>query len=111
MLDVNIEFVKGVLFVRLEGRINNDSIISINKNLQEIINKGGIKYLVFNINNSVIEERISLFDDCNERIKENGGKMFICGLKNKLDSVVNSNFDINNNVINELSALKAINLC
>ena len=37
--------------------------------------------------------------------------MFICGLKNKLDSVVDSNFDINNNVINELSALKAINLC
>ena len=36
MLDVNIEFVKGVLFVRLDGRINNDSIFSINKNLQEI---------------------------------------------------------------------------
>ena len=110
MLDVNFEFVKGVLFVRLDGRINRDSVYSVNKNLIDIISKGGLKYLVFNINNAVVEERISLFDNCNDLIKRNGGKMFICGLKNKLDSIVSSNNGCSL-ISNELNALKAINVC
>ena len=82
MIDVNFEFERGILFVRLEGNINNKSIYSVNKNLTDIINRGGIKYLVFNINNALIEEKISLFDNCNKLIKNNGGKLFLCGLKN-----------------------------
>lgn len=111
MLDVNFEFVKGVLFVRLDGKLNHDSAYSVNSNLIDIISKGGLKYLVFNVSNAVLEERISLFDDCNTLIKNNGGKMFICGLKHKIQSVVSSNYENCNKINNELSALKAINIC
>ena len=69
MLDVNFEFVKGILFVRLDGKINYDSIKSVESNLKDIVSKGGLKYLVFNVSNAVIEERVSLFDNCNELIK------------------------------------------
>jgi len=108
MLDVNFEFVGGVLFVRLEGKINNDSISSVKDNLIEIIKKGGIKYLVFNITKSIIEERVDLFDDCNSLVKNNNGKMYICGLKNKLESVVSFKCET---VKNELSVLKKIRVC
>lgn len=111
MLDVNFEFVRGVLFVRLDGKVNHDSIYSVDKNLIDIISKGGLKYLVFNISNAVLEERISLFDNCNNLIKRNGGKMFICGLKNKLESVISSNYESCDRISNELNALKAINIC
>ena len=108
MLDVSFEFVKGILFVRLEGNINSNSISSVNKNLTEIISEGGIKYLVFNISNAELKEKITLFDNCNTLIKTNGGKMFICGSKNKIENVISSNCNIINN---ELSALKMISVC
>lgn len=110
MLDVNFEFVGGILFVRLEGKINRSSVSSVNDSLTDIIIKGGIKYLVFNINNALIEERVSLFDNCNTLIKDNGGKMFLCGLKNKMDSVISSSIKCEM-ITNELSALKRISVC
>ena len=84
MLDVNIEFVRGILIVRLEGKLNNISTRSVRDNLISIIRNGGIKYLMFNIVNSNIEEKIDMFDECNKLIKENNGKMYICGLKREL---------------------------
>lgn len=111
MLDINIEFVKGILFVRLDGKLNMDNTKEIENNIKEIITLGGIKYLVFNISGSVLEERIDLFDECNNLIKENNGKMFICGLKSKIESIVSSNYEGCNKVKNELSVFKKVNVC
>lgn len=108
MLDVNFEFVRGILFVRLEGKINYDSISTINNSLTDVIKKGGIKYLVFNVTNAVIEERVSMFDECNLLIKENGGKMYMCGLKNKLETIVSDSCE---KITNELLAFNKIRLC
>ncbi len=110
MLDVSFEFVGGILFVRLEGKINNTSISSVNRSLTDIIVKGGIKNIVFNISNAVIEERVSLFDNCNTLVKNNGGKMFLCGLRNKIESVISSNQKCEM-ITNELIALKRISVC
>lgn len=110
MLDINIQFLGGILFVRLEGKINKSSVSSVNDSLTDIIIKGGIKYIVFNISNSIIEERVSLFDNCNKLIKDNGGKLFLCGLKNKLENVINSDYKCEM-ITNELSALKRISVC
>ena len=110
MLDVNFEFASGILFVRLEGKINKTSVSSINSSLTDIIIKGGIKYLVFNISNAVIEERVSLFDNCNTLVRNNNGEMFLCGLKNKIESVLSSNQTCEM-ITNELSALNRISVC
>ena len=110
MLDVNFEFVGGILFVRLEGKINRSSVASVNDSLTDIIIKGGIKYLVFNISNAVIEERVSLFDNCNTLIINNGGKMFLCGLRNKMESVITSDKKCEM-ITNELIALNKISVC
>ena len=49
MLDVNIEFSRGVLFVRLSGSITKDNINNIKYNIKSILEKSGIKFLVFNL--------------------------------------------------------------
>ena len=49
MLDINIEFSKGVLFVRLSGNISKENVSNIEDNIISILQKSGIKYLVFNL--------------------------------------------------------------
>jgi len=104
MLDINIEFIKGVLVVTLEGSINNKNVLSVRNNLLTIIKNGGIKYLMFNITGSVLEEDIDMFDECNKLIKKNKGKMYVCGLKDK-------NLRLINDITNGLRIYKELNEC
>lgn len=106
MLDVDIRFIKGVLVVTLEGKLNNNSVSSLKENLITIIKNGGIKYLMFNINECVLEEDIDIFDECNKLIKKNKGKMYVCGLNKKLSTTNYYAIDSINNgfkLFNELN--------
>ena len=82
MLDVNIEFSKGILFVRLSGTISNNNASNIKYNIKNILEKSGIKYLVFNLSELNLLDDISLFEECNNVINNNKGKMIICGNDN-----------------------------
>ena len=104
MLDVNIEFIKGVLVVTLEGSLNNKNVLSVRNNLLTIIKNGGIKFLMFNITGCVLEEDIDMFDECNKLIKKNKGKMYVCGLKDK-------NLRLINDITNGLRIYKELNEC
>ena len=108
MLDFNIEYVRGILFVRLCGNLNIGNTKEVESKLESIINLGGIKYILFNIDDSIIEERVNLFDKCNMLIKNNDGKMYICGLKKRIDYIISSNYDVCEKVKNELSVLKSV---
>lgn len=98
MLDVNIEFSKGILFVRLSGTISNNNATNIKYNIKSILEKSGIRYLVFNLSELNLLDDISLFEDCNNIINKNKGKMIICG-KDNLNYLTAKN---------ELSALRMI---
>lgn len=108
MLDINIEFIKGVLVVRLEGELNRKSVKSVRDNLLTIIKNGGIKYLMFNLTDSSLEEKIDMFDKCNKLIKKNKGKMYICGFNKKVENMINNNYYT---VENELSFFNGIKAC
>lgn len=101
MLDINIEFSKGVLFIRMSGNIKKDNSKEMEKSISNILEKSGIKYLVFNLLDLNILEDIDLFDICDKKIKENNGKMIICG---------NDELKFEN-ASNELSALRMILPC
>lgn len=105
MLDINIEFTKGVLFVRLEGILNDSNVDNIKNTIMKILSEGGIRYLVFNVHNLKIEGDSSLFNKCEEVIKINDGRMLICGLENE---IALGNY---NHVDNELAALRAFSVC
>lgn len=101
MLNINIEFSKGVLFVRLSGILNKDNSNNIKNNIIDILLKSGIKYLVFNLEELIKLNDISLFEVCEKIIKKNNGKMIVCG-----------NYDINfEKSNNELTALRTLLSC
>ena len=111
MIDVNIEFIKGVLVVTLDGKLNNLSVSSVRDNLLSIIKNGGIKYLMFNITGCILEENIDMFDKCNKLIKKNKGKMYVCGLRNKSLRLINDIYYPINNIESGLSIFKELNEC
>ena len=111
MIDINFEFVKGILFVRLEGELTNINYNNIEENVISIIRNGGIKYLVLNVTNLSIIKNVSLFDNCNKAIKENNGMMYICGLKKDLKKVLTCNYNCCNKIKNEISVFRMQRLC
>lgn len=89
MLDVNYEFRKGILFVRLLGVVNPNNITKLN-GVFNIINQAGIKAVVINLDNIkaidayFINYLLSYYDFYIEDDK----KMFICSsncFKNKFE--------------------------
>lgn len=105
MLGINIEFAKGVLFVRLDGTLNNKNVSSVENTVTKIINDGGLRYLVFNVNNLVIDGKTDLFEKCKKLVGFNDGKMLVCGLKNDID--IDNHIKVND----ELTALRMLSVC
>lgn len=105
MLDINIEFTKGVLFIRLEGVLDNTNIDNIRDSIIKILKEGGIKYLVFNVHNLKVNDNVSFFDECEKIVKLNDGNMLICGLDSDLSLKNYKHVD------NELIALRTLSSC
>ena len=105
MIDYNVEFTKGILFIRLFGSINRFNEIEIENDILDIVNTGGIRYLVFNLEDLEIKEEIDLFNECEKIVKDNDGQMLICGN-------YNGNYVDNFSLVDdELSAYKEFSIC
>ncbi len=102
MVDVNIEFTRGVLFVRLTGLLNEISSFDVEEKVFEIIRDGGIRFIVFNTSNLIINGNVPLFERCKRVLEENDGRMLICG--NEMSA-----YDLEY-VSDELSALKLLSI-
>lgn len=103
MQDVNIEFNRGVLFVRISGMLDEINEKPIKKKVLEIIQEGGIKNLVFNVQNLQINGSVSIFKQCKNIININKGKMILCTNNN-------ISFEYVDNAKDELEALRMINV-
>lgn len=104
MIDYNIEFTKGVLFIRLYGVLNYLNQKDVESDLIEVIKEGGIKNLVFNIEDLEVEEGVTLFSICEDIVRSNDGRMLICGN----NEICLNNYEI---VDDELSAFKVFSVC
>ena len=102
MLNLNMEYNSGILFVRLKGSLNkltNNKLINI---LLPIIRSNGIKNLVYNL-------------ECLHSIDDEGFKTLLLGYNEILNNngnvlIVNNKFNLKyfKEVNNELSALKIL---
>jgi len=80
MIKVDYEFRNGVMFVRFLGMVINYRYKETIDNVIYIIRKIGIKMVVFNLDNikAIDAFVIDYLLKCNNLIKEDDGKMFIC---------------------------------
>ena len=83
MLKINMEYRKGILFVRLKGDLTRYTYQCLETYLIPVINEHGIKYVVYNL------EALTLMDDYGKAslkkgvaaAKHNQGEGAICNAK------------------------------
>ena len=102
MLNINMEYKKGVLFVRLMGSLNELNAHKLLDTLLPIVVKQGIKYLVYNL-----DELISI-DDVGKKSLLLGYNAILNNKGNVL--VVNNRFNLEHfkETKNELTALEIL---
>lgn len=115
MLDINMQFHKGVLFIRLKGELNENTVDKLSNEVTNFIKENGIGNTVYNIEklNQIdyygIKALLNNYDIC----KKNKGKSLVCGMQDGLVKHRIKNSRLLNYMYetsDELSALNVINL-
>lgn len=115
MLDINMEFHKGILFIRLSGFLNENTINKLNSEVTDFIKENGISNIVYNVSNlkQIDCYGINALLNSYEACKSNKGKSLLCGMN---DAIVKHRIK-NSRLLNymyetsdELSAVNIINL-
>lgn len=113
MLKIILEFRKGILFVRLQGKLTKDTVLEFQEEVIQLIQKNGIHTVVVNIEelDELDLKGMNALLYCYESCKKNKGTALICGvskdsIKQRLDKgrVFNYMFQIKN----ELDALEKV---
>ena len=114
MLNINMEFLRGILFVRLKGVLNKNTVEKLDEEVTSLIESNGVRNIVFNVNNlnSIDHYGINALLHNYEICRNNSGRTLICGLNNVLvKNRINRSRLLNYmyKTTNELTALNKIN--
>ena len=114
MLTLTTEFRKGILFVRLKGHLNKDTVHKLNKKVTNVIKDNGIRNVVFNFSNlkSIDMKGINAIFYNYELCKNNKGKSLLCGNNDNIRSKLKRSRLVNYiyETSDELAAIKLFNL-
>ncbi len=116
MFDIEMEFVRGMLFVRLDGILSKKTSKDLNLVLNRMINEQGIRYFVINLENvnQIDEDGIKSLIDRYFDVSMHNGKLVVCGYNHNLESQicdeVNIAFKNIENSNDELGAFHLINI-
>lgn len=115
MLGIDMEFHKGILFIRLSGYLNENTIEKLNKEVTNVIKENGIGNIVYNIANlkQIDCHGINALINIYNISKINNGKSLVCGIEDRLIRHRIKNSRLLNymyEVSDELSAVNLINL-
>ena len=110
MLNINIEFRKGILFVRLNGILDKHTLVNFKKEVSDLIDINGIKYLVMNLKDLEYIDDLGIKQLTNDyrKISSLDGKVVICGVEEKDYKKELSNYTYISQ--NELKAFQLINI-
>ncbi len=115
MLDIDIEFRKGICFIRLCGILNKTTVSKLNEEVTSMIKDNGIRNVIFNISEITyidikgINALLYNYELCNQ----NKGKILLCGVNNNevREKILNSRLlKYIREMPDELSASKCINI-
>ena len=109
MLKIDMEFRKGILFIRLEGKLNKYTVNEINDNVIPVILKHGLKFIVVNLDKlySIDSEGIEMLIKLNELVSRWNGKTTLCSINKYMKNDIN-NTDLKNKYFETSDELTAI---
>lgn len=115
MLDINIEFRKGIAFIRLAGILNKTTVGKMNDEVTDMIRDNGIRNVVFNISeiDYIDVKGINTLFYNYELCNQNKGKILLCGINNESvrEKIMNSRLlKYIHETPDELTASKYINV-
>ncbi len=86
MLKVDMEYEKGILYVRLKGVLNRKACYKINNYIVPVVLKHKIKYLVFNMFylQDIDEAGMNSLLNTKCAIRTNKGKICLCEVSDEL---------------------------
>ena len=104
MLSISTEFRKGIFFVRLVGRIDNEGYLD---DINQIIDNIGIKYMVLNLNNlnDISLESVKHIMNYNQKILKKKKYLFICDNSNIRNRLFKNTIP---NIKNEIEAFSLV---
>ncbi len=84
-MQLNFEFRKGLLFIRLIGILNKENSKELVLHLDKFINQQGVKYFVINLENLeyLDKDGLEVLQRKYEDMVLHDGKLVICGYKNE----------------------------
>lgn len=90
MLKMDLEYNKGILFVRLKGTLNRKSSYKLNNYLIPVLLKHKIKYLVYNLFDliGIDEAGVDAILNTKCAIKANKGKICLCEVSESLEKIL-----------------------
>lgn len=114
MLTISTEFRSGILFVRLKGHLNKDTIGKLNKKVTNVVKNNGIRNVVFNFSNlkSIDIKGINTIFYNYELCRDNEGKSLMCGNNDNIREKLKKSRLINYvyETSDELTATRILNL-
>ena len=114
MLNIDLEYKRGILFLRLDGKLNKKTSFILGDAIKELVNRVGIKYLLINFEKlyEIDKEGISTIISSYNNYLKKSGKLMVCGCQNNIKlKIENSNLlDYAVQTNNEISAVDLINI-
>ncbi len=91
MLKMDLEYNKGILFVRLQGQLNRTTTYKVNNYLVPVILKHKIKYLVYNLYHleEIDDNGMDAILNSKTAIKNNKGLIYLCDVNKYLSKKLN----------------------
>jgi len=85
MLKINMEFRKGILFVRLIGNLDEYTLEYFKKEVSDFILENGLKYIVLNLKELkyIDSKGINQLTKDFQSISSSNGQVVICGVEEK----------------------------
>jgi len=116
MFQIEMEFVRGILFVRLEGVLSSRTSEELRCALDRMIHDEGIRYFVINLESLDYMDDVGLQSIMNHYfdIVLHDGKLVVCGsddhVKIKANTKLIENFKMIESGQNELEACRLIHI-
>ena len=109
-----MEFRKGILFIRLIGKLNKYTVSTFNTEIIPVVLKHGLKYIVINFDKleSIDVKGIESLIELNDIVSKWDGKTTLCSINEKIKNniytseVTNRYFEVSD----ELTALEVFEI-